>query len=84
MRPRRAGSGENGATRTTPYELAEHIAAGQIAVATRHGQIAGIVRIHDVSQQVSEFGMLVAAPDHRGTGVGRAWSIALRPQATRT
>jgi len=84
MRPRRAGSGENGATRTTPYELAEHIAAGQIAVATRHGQIAGIVRIHDVSQQVSEFGMLVPPPITAAQVSAGPWSIALRPQATRT
>jgi len=62
----------DGATRTTTSELAGFIAAGQIAVATRHGQIVGCVRVHDLSTEVSEFGMLVAAPEHRGTGVGRA------------
>ncbi|HVH21184.1 MAG TPA: GNAT family N-acetyltransferase [Pseudonocardia sp.] len=61
-----------GATRTTASELAGFIAAGQIAVASRHGQLVGSVRIHDLSTEVSEFGMLVAAPEHRGTGVGRA------------
>jgi GNAT superfamily N-acetyltransferase len=30
------------------------------------------VRVHDVSGDTSEFGMLVAAHEHRGTGVGRA------------
>jgi GNAT superfamily N-acetyltransferase len=62
----------DGTARTTPSEMAEFIAAGQIAVATRDGQVVGSVRVHDLSDDVSEFGMLVAAPEHRGTGVGRA------------
>jgi GNAT superfamily N-acetyltransferase len=67
-----AGLWRDGATRTTESELAELIRAQQIAVASRSGQIAGAVRIHDVADDASEFGMLVAAPDQRGTGVGRA------------
>ena len=66
------GLWREGATRTTASELAELIGAEQIAVATRHDQIAGAVRIHDVGDDASEFGMLVADPDQRGTGVGRA------------
>ena len=34
--------------------------------------MVGSVRVHDVADDTSEFGMLVAAPDQRGTGVGRA------------
>jgi GNAT superfamily N-acetyltransferase len=67
-----SGLWRDGAPRTTAAELAELIRAEEIAVATRHGQIAGSVRLHDVADDLSEFGMLVAAPDHRGTGVGRA------------
>jgi GNAT superfamily N-acetyltransferase len=67
-----SGLWRDGAVRTTPSEVAELIAAGQIAVATRNGRIAGSVRIHDVADDASEFGLLVAAPDERGTGVGRA------------
>jgi GNAT superfamily N-acetyltransferase len=67
-----SGLWRDDATRTTASELAELIAAGQIAVATRNGEIAGSVRIHDVSDTASEFGMLVAAPEQRSTGVGRA------------
>jgi GNAT superfamily N-acetyltransferase len=67
-----SGLWRDGATRTTASELAELIGAGQIAIAARDGQIAGAVQIHDVADDVSEFGMLVAAPDQRGTGVGRA------------
>jgi GNAT superfamily N-acetyltransferase len=66
------GLWHDGATRTTATELAELIRAPQIAVATRDGRIAGSVRIHDVADDASEFGMLVAAPERRGTGVGRA------------
>jgi GNAT superfamily N-acetyltransferase len=71
---KRAESGlwRNGATRTTASELAELIAGCQIAVAVRDGKLAGSVRVHDVSDDASEFGMLVAAPEQRGTGVGRA------------
>ena len=60
------------ATRTTTAEVAELIAARQIAVAWRGGEIAGSIRIHDVADDASEFGMLVADPEHRGTGVGSA------------
>ena len=60
------------ATRTTATELAPLIAAGQIAVATLGtGSIVGSVHVHQVADDASEFGMLVAAPDHRGTGIGR-------------
>jgi GNAT superfamily N-acetyltransferase len=60
------------AARTTVSELAALIAAGQIAVATRNGQLVGSIRIRAVADDTSEFGMLVAAPDQRSTGVGRA------------
>jgi GNAT superfamily N-acetyltransferase len=68
-----SGLWHDGATRTTASELAELIAARQIAVATtRDGRIVGSVQVHDVSDDTSEVGMLVAAPEHRGTGIGRA------------
>lgn len=67
-----SGLWHDGATRTTASELADLIRAGQIALATRDGQIAGSVRIHAIGDDVSEFGMLVASPAHRGAGVGRA------------
>jgi GNAT superfamily N-acetyltransferase len=67
-----SGLWRDGATRTTASELAELIAAREIAVADRDGEIAGAVRIHDVAEDTSEFGMLAAAPHQRGAGVGRA------------
>ncbi len=66
------GLWRDGATRTRDAEMADLIAARQIAVATRDWRIVGAVRVHDVSDDVSEFGMLVADADQRGTGVGRA------------
>jgi len=67
-----SGLWRDGTRRTTAPEIAELIRAGQIAVATRDGRIAGSVRLHDVADDASDFGLLVAAPDQRGTGVGRA------------
>jgi ribosomal protein S18 acetylase RimI-like enzyme len=66
------GIWREGATRTTAAEIAELVAAGEIAVATRGGELAGSVRLRDVAEDTSEFGMLAAATAHRGTGVGRA------------
>ena len=72
FRTAETGLWRDGAARTTPSELAELVAAGQIAVARREGGIAGCIRLHDVAEDASEFGMLVADPDQRGIGVGRA------------
>ena len=67
-----AGLWRDRAGRTTASELAADIRAGEIAVARRDGRILGCVRVHDLSDDTSEFGILVAAPDQRGTGVGAA------------
>jgi GNAT superfamily N-acetyltransferase len=67
-----SGLWRDGVTRTTTSEVAGLIRARQIAVATRDGRIVGGVKVHDVSDDTSEFGLLVAAPDERGTGVGSA------------
>lgn len=61
-----------GTTRTTSTELAGLIRARQIAIASCDDRIAGSIRVHDVTHDTSEFGMLVAAHEHRSAGVGRA------------
>jgi GNAT superfamily N-acetyltransferase len=66
------GLWRDGAMRTTARDLAELIREREIAVATREERIVGCIRIHDISASTAEFGMLVAAPDTRGSGVGRA------------
>jgi GNAT superfamily N-acetyltransferase len=67
-----AGLWRDSATRTSASELAELIGARQLAVASVRGQIAGAVRVHAVSDVTGEFGLLAAAPEHRGIGIGSA------------
>ena len=62
----------DGFQRTTAAELASLIAARQIAVATRDGEIAGAIHIEDIEDDTTIFGMLAAAFAHRSAGVGRA------------
>jgi GNAT superfamily N-acetyltransferase len=66
------GLWRDGFTRTTATQVNEMIRAEEIAVATRHGRIVGSVRVHDVAADTSEAGLLVADPDQRDTGIGRA------------
>jgi ribosomal protein S18 acetylase RimI-like enzyme len=61
-----------GAERTRDAELADLIAAGQIAVADRDGRVVGCVQVHDVSPDTASFGMLATDAEYRGGGVGRA------------
>jgi ribosomal protein S18 acetylase RimI-like enzyme len=64
----------DGATRTTPDEMAGLIAAGEIAVAQADEsdpRIVGCVRVQQIDDVTGEFGMLVADPQRRGEGIGR-------------
>jgi GNAT superfamily N-acetyltransferase len=57
----------------TAPEVATLGAAGEIAAArTPDGHVVGAIQLHQESDVTSEFGMLVSAPEHRGTGIGRA------------
>ncbi|MGX1776757.1 GNAT family N-acetyltransferase [Nocardia brasiliensis] len=67
-----AGLWRDGASRTTTSELRGLITAGQIAVAREDHRIVGAVCIQQLSDGIGEFGMLVCAPERRGTGIGRA------------
>jgi GNAT superfamily N-acetyltransferase len=60
-----------GAARSSAAEFAGLTRAGQIAVARVGAEIAGCIRIRRLDDRVAEFGMLAAAPAHRGIGVGR-------------
>lgn len=66
-----AGLWVDGASRTTEAEVAGLIDAGEIAVAQTEDRVVGSVRIQQLDDGLGEFGMLVAAPDQRGTGLGR-------------
>jgi GNAT superfamily N-acetyltransferase len=67
-----SGLWQDGAARTAPAEVAQLIRREEIAVARRDGRIVGCLRLHDVAGDTSEFGILVAAPEERATGIGRA------------
>jgi GNAT superfamily N-acetyltransferase len=67
-----SGMWRDGTTRTTAAEVATLIEAAQIAVVIRSGHVVGSIFLHDVAHDATEFGMLAADPDHRGTGIGRA------------
>jgi GNAT superfamily N-acetyltransferase len=67
-----SGLWRDGFTRTRTSEIAELVADGQVAVATiADGVVVGSMQFRQISADTSEFGMLVADVDHRGTGIGR-------------
>jgi GNAT superfamily N-acetyltransferase len=66
-----AGLWLDGAARTSAAEVADLIRAGQIAAVRSGDHITGAVRLQQLDDELGEFGMLVAAPEARGTGVGR-------------
>jgi GNAT superfamily N-acetyltransferase len=66
------GLWRDGASRTDAREVADAVRAGQLAVARRDGRLVGAVRVQRLDADRGEFGMLVARPDRRGTGIGRA------------
>jgi GNAT superfamily N-acetyltransferase len=61
----------DGASRTTEREIAALIRGEQVAAARCDGRLAGIVRVRRLDGDEGEFGMLVAAPEQRGVGIGR-------------
>ena len=60
-----------GARRTNVDEVREMTRAGEFVLARSGAALAGCVRAHPLAAELSELGMLAAAPKHRGTGVGR-------------
>lgn len=60
-----------GTTRTTVGEIVEFTRAGQIIVARIGGLLVGSIRVHLLSPERGESGMLVSDPDCRNVGIGR-------------
>jgi GNAT superfamily N-acetyltransferase len=60
-----------GKARIDSEEMRVAVRGGQIAVATVDGRVVGSVRVRQLDSETGEFGLLVAAPEHRGIGVGR-------------
>ncbi|MEV8614944.1 GNAT family N-acetyltransferase [Amycolatopsis sp. NPDC051373] len=66
-----AGLWAGDADRTSAAEVAGLVAAGEIAVARQAGRVVGCVRVRTVADGVGEFGLLAAAPQLQGAGIGR-------------
>ena len=62
----------DGAERVGAEEAAAIVRAGELAVARLDGRVVGAVRIQRLDGGLAEFGMLVASPELRGVGIGRA------------
>jgi GNAT superfamily N-acetyltransferase len=68
-----AGLWVPGVPRTTDSEIASLLDAGELLVASRPGRgFVGVVRLRTLDAETAEFGMLAAAADQRGLGIGRA------------
>lgn len=65
------GLWSDGADRTGAPEVSAAIGAGQLATALLDDRLVGAVRVRRLDARLAEFGMLVASPDHRGSGIGR-------------
>ncbi len=64
---------QDGWSRTTTEQIAELIAAGEIAVARGDGgRVIGSVRVRRLDEETAELGMLSVDPVAMGTGAGRA------------
>jgi len=66
------GLWKDGAQRTDAGDIAAMIRAGQLAVARLDGRLLGAVQIQQLGDDLGEAGMLVADPEHRNLGIGRA------------
>ncbi|MFG1796432.1 GNAT family N-acetyltransferase [Nocardia sp. NPDC049149] len=60
-----------GHSRTTTDDIAALVRAGEIAVAYQDDELVGCLRVRQLDTEISEFGMLAAAPKRRGLGIGR-------------
>jgi GNAT superfamily N-acetyltransferase len=59
-------------TRTNPAEVERLLRARALILAVIDGVLVGSVNVNLMSNGVGELGMLVADPQHRGTGIGSA------------
>ncbi|KAF7971881.1 hypothetical protein HWV62_19769 [Athelia sp. TMB] len=67
-----AGMWKDGWVRTDSQEIAKLIAKEEIVAAYQGSTLIGVIRLHQVADDVLEFGMLAVAPEQRSTGAGRA------------
>ena len=66
-----AGLWLEGATRTGAGEVAEAIRSGEMLAATLEGRLAGCAYVRPLDALTADLGLISAAPDQWGSGVGR-------------
>ena len=66
-----AGLWQEGATRTSPTEIAEAIRSGGMLAATLDGQRVGCANVQPLGAETADLGLVSAAPGRWGSGVGR-------------
>jgi GNAT superfamily N-acetyltransferase len=66
-----AGLWIEGATRTDRGEIAEAIRNGGVLAATLDGELVGCAYLRPLDADVADLGMIAAAPERWGSGVGR-------------
>jgi GNAT superfamily N-acetyltransferase len=66
-----AGLWLEGTTRVQPGEIAGAIRTGGMLAATLEGRLIGCAYVRPLDAGTADLGLLAAAPEHRGSGVGR-------------
>jgi GNAT superfamily N-acetyltransferase len=66
-----AGLWLEGATRTDPGEIAEAIRGGGMLGATLEGRVVGCAYVRPLDAETADLGLISAAPEQWGSGVGR-------------
>jgi GNAT superfamily N-acetyltransferase len=65
-----------GTPRTRPDEIAGAIRSGGMLAATAAGQVIGCAYARPLDAATADLGLVSAAPDHWGSGIGRALVLA--------
>jgi GNAT superfamily N-acetyltransferase len=66
-----AGLWLEGTTRTTPGEIRDAIRGGGMIAARLDGHVVGCAYVRPLDADTADLGLVSAAPDHWGTGIGR-------------
>jgi len=67
-----SGMWKRKATRTNAKQVRQLLKENALILAELDGKIVGSVNVNLIGRSTGEFGMLVAAPNHRGKGIGSA------------
>ncbi|HEY7047064.1 MAG TPA: GNAT family N-acetyltransferase [Jatrophihabitantaceae bacterium] len=65
-----AGLWREGATRTTPTEVADAVRGGGMLAASLEGRLVGCAFVQPLGAQTADLGLVSTAPDRWGNGIG--------------